>query len=146
MPMQRQGKGNWADMPEVVSRESSWPGSADCRHRADQHRVTGTLPAFWQKGWTCLRRLTHSPSFSSPGYGGLMCSARLAFPGKRTQEPQCGRRSSYEVDSRLTGSFFLFFCFVSQNDCLNPAENLFAVSATQKQLDPPNTSLFSRAT
>lgn len=42
-----------------------------------------------------------------------MCSARLAFPGKCTQEPQCGRRSSYEVDSRLTGSFFLIllFCF-----------------------------------
>lgn len=85
--------------------------SAGCRHRADQHRVTGILPAFWQEGWTCLRRLLHSPDFRSPGSWNLVCRTRLAFPSKPTQESQRGRRSSYEVDSRLTESFLLFFCF-----------------------------------
>lgn len=40
---------------------------------------------------------------------GLTCNAKLAFPGKSTQEPQRGGRSSYEADSRLTANSLLLF-------------------------------------
>lgn len=77
---------------------------------------------------------------------GLMRNTKLVFPGKSTQEPQCGGRSSYEADSRLPANSVFLWLFVSEKGHLNPAEFLLANSATQKQLDPPNTSLFSRAT
>lgn len=64
---------------------------------------------------------------------GLMCNAKLAFPGKSTQEPQRGGGSSSEADSRLTANSLLFFCSVfygflflqkviwtRQNFCLQP--------------------------
>lgn len=121
--MQRKGKGT-----EQACLQS-WAGKV---HGLGQ-QTAGTEQISTGAQAPCLlsdRRAGHASGgsytdFRSPGYWGLICSARLAFPSKPTQEPQCGRRSSYEVDCRLTQSFLLFsvlflkmVVWTQQNFCL----------------------------
>lgn len=88
----------------------------------------------------CASGGSHTAQISDPPRSwGLVCSARLAFPSKPTQEPQCGRRSSYEVDSRLTGSSFLSFCFskwLSEPSRISVCSLCYAKAAGSTQFIP----------
>lgn len=98
-------------MPAAVSRESSWPGqqTAGTEH---QHRVTGILPAFWQGGWMCLKRLVHSPDFRFPGHWGFVCSAGWPFQqiqSRDTLGKEIILQSRFWTNRKL--SSILLFCF-----------------------------------
>ena len=98
-------------MPAFISRESSWTGSATVH--TEQISTQGNRhPACFLTVWLEMSQEAHTQSgFQIPRGTRASCNAKLAFPGKSTQEPQRGGRSSYDADSRLTAHSLLFFYF-----------------------------------